>query len=813
MLSPYRVLDLTDHGALLCGQVLGDLGADVIVVEPPGGASLRHDRPFADGEAGPDSSLAWWGVNRNKRGITIDIESVAGRDRLLALAKTSHILLESYAPGYLDGLGLGYAALAAVNPAIVVVSITPFGQIGPKAQWAASDLTLYAAAGPMFMTGDDDRAPLGVAVPQAWLHAGAEGAVGALTALFGAIRDGVGQHVDVSVQTAAMMASQATCLSSGWGDLLTTRMAGGVNFGGLPLKFVNPAKDGYVSVTFLFGSAIGPFTQRLMQVMFDEGFVDEATRDKDWVGYTGLLMSGQEPVSELLRCIDAIGRFTSSHSKAELFKMGIEKGLLIVPVSTLAEVANSEQLASRHFFQDLRHPERGASVRYPGPFARFSGNPITYSRRPPLLGEHDAEVAAEVRAAPQAAAAAAPSVRALPLAGVKVLDLMWVIAGPWSTRYLADYGATVVKVESPSRVDTLRTIGPFKDHVPGPERSAAFATVNAGKWGISVNLACDEGRSIVKKLAAWADVVTESFAPGALARMGLGYDELKKINPDVILISSCLNGQTGPYSSLAGFGTMGLHLAGFGELAGWPDRPPAGPAGAYTDYVAPKFTAASILAALDHRRRTGEGQYIDFSQGEASAHFLAPALLDYFVNGHVQSRNGNASLDHAPHGVYPVAGTDRWVAIAVTNDEQWRALCSVLGQPGADAGSGLQSAAGRLERREALDAWVTSWTAGREVAEIEDQLQAVGVPCHRISNSNDLMADPQLIAREHFIQVPHPELGPVFVENSRMVFSETPAAVTRPGPTFGQDNDFVLRELLGLDDEAITALLIAGALD
>ncbi|MEP7216650.1 MAG: CoA transferase [Anaerolineaceae bacterium] len=813
MLSPYRVLDLTDHGALLCGQVLGDLGADVIVVEPPGGASLRQARPFANGEAGPDSSLAWWGANRNKRGITLDLESAAGREQLLALAKSADILVESYAPGYLDGLGLGYAVLSAMNPAIVVVSITPFGQTGPKAQWAASDLTLYAAAGPMFMTGDDDRAPLGVAVPQAWLHAGAEGAVGALTALFGAVRDGRGQHVDISVQTAAMMATQATCLSSGWGDVPTTRMAGGVNFGGLPLKFVNPAQDGFVSVTFLFGSAIGPFTQRLMQVMFDEGFVDEATRDKDWVGYTALLMSGQEPVSELLRCIAAIARFTSSHTKSELFQMGIEKGLLIVPVSTLAEVAHSKQLESRDFFQDLSHPERGASVRYPGPFARFSSNQIRYRRRPPLLGEHDAEVSAETRAEKPVVAPAALSARALPMAGVKVLDLMWVIAGPWSTRYLADYGATVVKVESPSRVDTLRTISPFKDHIPGPERSGAFATVNAGKRGISVNLASEEGRSIVKRLAAWADVVTESFAPGALARMGLGYDELKKVNPGVILISSCLNGQTGPYSSLAGFGTMGLHLAGFGELAGWPDRPPAGPAGAYTDYVAPKFTAAAILATLDHRRRTGEGQYIDFSQGEASAHFLAPALLDYFVNGHVQSRNGNASLDHAPHGVYPVAGTDRWVAIAVTDDAQWRALCSVLGQPGADVGSGLETAEGRLARRESLDTWVGGWTEAREVAEVEDLLQAAGVPCHRVSSSSDLMADPQLIARKHFIEVPHAELGPVPIENSRMVFSETPAQVVRPGPTFGQDNDFVLRELLGLDDEEITALLVAGALD
>jgi crotonobetainyl-CoA:carnitine CoA-transferase CaiB-like acyl-CoA transferase len=346
MLSPYRVLDLTDEGALLCGQILGDLGADVIVVEPPDGARARSLGPFWHGQRHPDRSLTWWSLNRNKRSITLDLRSDAGRDRLRDMIRTADFLLESYVPGYLDGLGLGYKDLSAINSRLVMVSITPFGQDGPKATWASADLTAWASAGVLIMCGDDDRAPVGLSVPQAYLHAGAEAAVGALIAHAGRERDGVGQHVDVSAQTAAMMSTQGTILAHGWTDTEITRLAGGVKFGGIPLKFVNPAKDGYVSVLFLFGSAIGPFSRRLMEVMCEEGFVDEATRDKDWLNYTGLLMSGQEPISELNRCIEAIARFTSSHSKDELFRMGLERGLLIVPVATIEEVVRSEQLAA-----------------------------------------------------------------------------------------------------------------------------------------------------------------------------------------------------------------------------------------------------------------------------------------------------------------------------------------------------------------------------------------------------------------------------------------------------------------------------------
>jgi crotonobetainyl-CoA:carnitine CoA-transferase CaiB-like acyl-CoA transferase len=500
----------------------------------------------------------------------------------------------------------------------------PFGQDGPKAGWAANDLTVMASSGAMVITGDDDRAPCVVSVPQAYLHAGAEAAVGALVALAGRDRDGAGQHVDVSAQVATMMATQATILEHGWNSPPTRRIAGGVKFGGIPLRFIHPCADGYVSVTFLFGTALGPFSRKLMEVMCEEGIVDEATRDKDWLNYTSLILSGQEPVSELMRCTEAISEFTRRHTKSELFRMGMEKGLLIVPVATVQDVVHSEQLADRGYWQEVEHPEAGLRVKYPGAFARFSKTPIaTRRRRPDSVSQRRGGRGDREERPRRRWGAANGNARDLPLKGLKVADFMWVVAGPWSTRYLVDYRATVVRIEA-TRVDTARTIGPFKDGQPGPERSGAHGTVNAGKYGVALNLQTPEGHAVALKLCEWADVVTESFTPGSMARLGLDYESVRKVNPGVIMISSCLNGQDGPHSSLAGFGTMGAQIAGFGELAGWPDRAPAGPAGAYTDYIAPKFEAAAILAALEHRRRTGEGQHIDFSQVEAAVHFISP---------------------------------------------------------------------------------------------------------------------------------------------------------------------------------------------
>jgi crotonobetainyl-CoA:carnitine CoA-transferase CaiB-like acyl-CoA transferase len=395
------------------------------------------------------------------------------------------------------------------------------------------------------------------------------------------------------------------------------------------------------------------------------------------------------------------------------------------------------------------------------------------------------------------------------LADVKVLDFMWVIAGPAATRILADYGATVVHVESPSRVDTARTLHPRHHNEAALESSGCFGNNNAGKLGIALDLANPAARDVILDLVRWADVVTESFSPKAMRKWGFAYEDLRRVKTDVIMLSSCLMGQSGPLSKMAGFGTMGAAVSGFHALTGWPDRRPAGVFGAYTDYVSPRFTVIAILAALEHRRQTGSGQYIDLSQTEASTHFLTPAVLDYTVNGRVLDRMGNFDSVHAPHGVYPAAGADRWAAIVCRGDAEWRTLCDVMRRPDLVR---FATVAMRIEHRDEIDHVIADWSSRLEAAEIERLLQARGIPAHEVQSSRECFADPQLRHRGHFVELDHPVYGKTIVEGSRSVLSRTPARVTRAAPTLGRDNQCVLAEILGYDEGRIADLVVSGVM-
>ncbi len=400
----------------------------------------------------------------------------------------------------------------------------------------------------------------------------------------------------------------------------------------------------------------------------------------------------------------------------------------------------------------------------------------------------------------------------LPLNDVKICDFMWVMAGPASTRILADYGATVVRIESPTRVDTARTLQPYRANQPGPDNSGLFANCNAGKFGISLDLGSPAARAVVHDLVRWADVVTESFSPKAMRAWGFDYESLRKVNPRLIMLSSCLMGQTGPLAKIAGFGNMAAAISGFHNLTGWPDRAPAGVFGAYTDYVAPRFTAMAILGALDHRRRTGEGQYIDQSQAECSIHFLGPAILDYTVNGRVEQRVGNSDAAFAPHGVYPAAGDDQWVAIVCRDDDDWRRLCTAMNNEDLARDPRYASAAGRREHRDAIDSSIAKWSRALERSVIESRLQSHRIPAHQVQNSTDAYADPQFVHRGHFVALEHQTLGKFTVEGPRAKLSRTPAAVRRAAPSLGQDNQHVLETILGYDETQITELAASGAL-
>jgi crotonobetainyl-CoA:carnitine CoA-transferase CaiB-like acyl-CoA transferase len=396
---------------------------------------------------------------------------------------------------------------------------------------------------------------------------------------------------------------------------------------------------------------------------------------------------------------------------------------------------------------------------------------------------------------------------------VKVLDFTWVVAAPGASRVLADYGATVVRVETTKRIDTARTFGPFHGNTPGPESSILFQSMNAGKLGVTIDMSKPEGRTVALDLVRWADVVMESFSPRVKRNWSFDYESLRAVKPEIIMLSSCLMGQSGPLSNFAGYGSLAAALSGFYNVTGWPDRAPAGPYNAYTDTIVPRFVTILLLAALDHRRRTGQGQYIDQSHMETALHFLGPALLDYTANDRVQMRNGNRDPHMAPHGVYRAAGDDRWVAIACRDDDDWRALCDAIDRPELANDERYAAASARLERQDELDELIGSWTRQRPAQETEALLQSRGVPCSAVETSPDLFADEQLHHRGHFVEVQHPVHGPILVEGSRFKLSRTPAQYERSGPTMGRDNQYVLSELLGYSDERIAELVSAGALE
>jgi len=837
MLTPYRIVDLSDERGHLCGYVLAALGAEVIAVEPPDGSRARRLGPFVDDVDHPERSLTHFAYNRGKKSVVLDLEDESDQGRLRRLLAGCDVLIESDRPGRMAEMGLDHTQLEREFPHLISASISAFGQTGPKAQWAATDLTVMASAATMSVTGDEDRAPVRLTAPQGFHFGAASAAAGILVALLERARSGRGQHVDTAAQWTATLGTQAGVLSTGVGVPDARRTAGGAVMGDVKLRLVYPAADGYVSITHVFGMPIGQNTARLMAWVHEAGFCDRAMADKDWIGYLELLESGVEPIEQWERAKAAVEAFTRSRTKAELLTGAMERGLLMAPIATPADVVASEQLTARGFFETVQHPAAGRAIQVPGAFARCSATPLRPLGPAPLLGQHTAEVLhsedfhgegfdgegfdgegfdGELSATDRPATGRQPSTSqpasqpegGLPLAGLKVLDLTWSIAGPHAVRLLADFGASVVKVESANKQDAARGYRPVHNNEAGIENSALFDTMAAGKRSLALDLSKPGALEVLRDLVAWCDVVAESFSPRAMANWGLDYENLCRINPNVIMVSTCLAGQTGPLASFAGYGNLGAALAGFYGLAGWPDRPPAGPFGAYTDYTSTHFLAATILAAIDHRRRTGEGQHIDLAQSEAAQHFLTPALLDWSVNGRVMARAGNRDPHMSPHGVYPTLGDDRWIAIACEHDGQWQALVALMGRDDLAKDPYLASIQGRLAVGDELDEAVGAWTARFDRFEVAERLQAVGIAAHPVAEGEACLADPQFANANHFLWLDHPQRKSL-IENTRFRLSRTPSEVKTSAPLLGEHTWDILTNVLGYDSDRIAEL--AGA--
>jgi crotonobetainyl-CoA:carnitine CoA-transferase CaiB-like acyl-CoA transferase len=787
----------------------------VIKVEPPGGSPSRREAPLDPAQPSALASLRFHAFNRAKRSVVIDLESARGRADFFALVASADFVVENAGPGAMDARGLGFSALREARPDLVYVAISPFGEDGPYARHAATDLTLAAMGGMMALNGDADRRPVRITVPQTWHHASVESALAALVAHWRRLRTGEAQKVDVSVQAAVFWTGLNAMIAHAIQGRDIERNGTVLQLSTLVAPLVFPCADGEVVLI-----ATKATLRELVPWMLEVGVIDRAWAEaEDWNSYEARMLTGGALTHSVPALRERIEAFTRRHRKAELFDGGIARGVTLAPVNTAADVLAIEQLALREFWQPLKLAD-GRELRAPGPFVRLSRTPVAFARPAPDVGEHTAEVLGELQAAPPAARSASPRGlgpalardSALPLAGIKVADFSWIGVGPITAKALADHGAEVVRVETLNPADRLRLVGPFKDDVPGINRCQFFASFNTSKLSLGLDLKQPEGLAVAKRLVQWADVCLDSFTAGTMADLGLGYDVVRALNPSIIMASTCLMGQTGPAARLGGYGYHAAAVSGFFEVTGWDDRPPGGPFNAYTDTVAPRFLATTLLAALDHRRRTGEGQYIDQAQMESSLHFLAPELLDVQLSGRSPRRAGNASPDAAPHDAYPCAGHDQWCAIAVESDAQWRALRRALHEPAWATAPELDHAAGRLARRERIDRELGAFTARFAARALMDLLQAAGVPAGMVQRSSDHQADPQLAHRKFFRPLAHPEMGVVPYEGHAYQIAGYGNGPRFAAPCLGEQTYQVLQEILRLDDEEIARVAASGAL-
>ncbi len=395
--------------------------------------------------------------------------------------------------------------------------------------------------------------------------------------------------------------------------------------------------------------------------------------------------------------------------------------------------------------------------------------------------------------------------------GIKVADFTWVGVGPITIKNLADHGATVVHIESHTHLDTLRMTPPFKDGIAGVDRSAFMADYNTNKYGVSLDINTPKGLEIARDLILWSDVVAESFSPRAMGKWGLDYESISKIKPDIIYYSASQQGHGGPHSGFIGFGMMMASLSGYAHLTGWPDRDPAPPYGAYTDFISPFFGAAALVAALDHKRKTGVGQHLDLSQLECGLQLIAPVQMDYVLNRHEMKRDGNRDPRAAPHNAYPCLGEDSWCAIAVFTEEEWTSLCMVMDKPEWARDPRFENLEARKANEDELDRLIGEWTRVCEAQEVMEALQSVGVPAGVVLSAEGQFNDPQVKYRGFFKHLEHEVIGRHAYDGFSFELSRTPGNLAA-APTLGQHNEYVYKEILGMTDEEIGDLIAEGVI-
>ena len=792
-----RVVELgSGISAAFGARLLADFGAQVIKVEPPWGDATRASGPFAEDQPDPERSGMFLYLNHGKRGVVLDLERGEGRDRLAGLLADADVVVENLGAGEFDALT---AQLDEVPEHLVVCSISPYGQDGPKADRLGSEMSAYASSGMMYMTGLADRPPVKQGLHQGEHLAGVNAAAATLAASMLAKRTGVGQRIDISLQeTVALTGFPALSVYTHTGAVVQRAPS---TLAQLMTSQAMPALDGWVMPSDagidVWWDAFAGYVERpeLLEPPFDTS-------------------AGRRAHHEELDRIT--GEAFARRTKADLFHTGQAFGLTMSSIQTPEEIAACPHLEERDFFVEQSHPDAG-TVRMAGSVPQTGGVVDRSIRRPaPRLGQHSAEIFQALTARNPEKRPAAAGGSGLPLEGVRILELGMVFVLPLAITPLAALGADVIKVEAESRPDSVRW-GPQ----PGNELHEQYYNVggnfhhlNRNKRAITLDLRSNRGRELLLELVAQSDVVAENFTPRVIANLGLSYAELKAANPNIILLSSSGFGQSGPWQNYKAYGPITESVDGLMQVTGHREQPPLrGGAGgwgtAFTDVAGAYYGTYSILAALERRERTGEGMWLDLSHYEAGVATVPEAMLEFEMNGRVIERIGNRDAERCPQGAYPCADDDSWIAISVASDDQYASMCSVLGIE-------VEPFAATLDRRAAedeLDAAIANATRGRDAGGLESALLGAGVEATVVASPKDVWLDPQLRHRG-FVQMTGapsyaPEIGArPFPRASWLMSKSQPEA--RPAPAFGEHTREVLSEVLGMSDSAIDELYEAG---
>jgi crotonobetainyl-CoA:carnitine CoA-transferase CaiB-like acyl-CoA transferase len=789
-LSHLRILDLSNGVAgEYCGKLLADFGAEVIKVEPPGvGSDTRRMGPFAPAKADRETSGLFAYLNTNKRSVIVDTASPDGREALRRLIEGADAVIDDHPKGYLESVGIDPEKISSVYPGLIVCAITPFGYDAPPNMRKAYSLNVFHGSGWGYHSPSDwgeNRPPLkGAGRFLVDYESGLSAALALTAASYSRGNSGRGQFIDVSQQESMTTLADYVIAQMVAGTMEPTTSRNAFELRG-PATFFQ-TQDGYV---YLWLSEPGHWTG-LSTLMGDPQWM------KDFPDRWLELHLNDERIH---RCRTHIASWMKDQQKADVAARAQKLGIPLVPVNTMPDVLDSPQLRFRQFFTEVEHPILGRS-QYPGVSYRMSATPARIERAAPLLGEFKNPTLAASPASEsarhsrerQSATSSQSGTPPGPLHGVRVLELTKIWAGPYVGKLLALLGAEVIRVESYDSLDATRRFG-TKDINDAP----GFQAINADKRSVQLNMKTAEGRRLVQEIVKVSDIVIENLRPGAADRLGLGYEGLRAVKPDIIAVSMSMHGHDGPLSYQTGYAPCFSSVAGICQMVGDEDGPPKLLNIRYGDSSYGTAATYAAIVALCHRQRTGEGQSVDVSAVEALSANLGDCFMDYFLTGHVPVRDGNRHPEMAPHGTYACANQE-WLSIAVRTDEEWRALCEAMGLPALANDPRYRDNRSRQMNLRELNALVQTWTGSRDAQEAGEALRNKGVAAFKSLSTIDLVADENLWRRGYFTHVTDNNGRSAAIAGPPWHFSVTPAAARKAAPLLGEHNDYVLGELLGL---------------